>query len=137
MPGTVVLTRIELMFKFFIRDGIRYWIHYYTNRPLSGSLLIPIILERSYLFLIFIGMIIFTVQNIFSRNKDTVFFYVLFLTIFYFAFLSKNVKMNNSLWFNIFWCQVQIGERIWRVGHYNPVKLPVYSWQYFSYIPLK
>jgi len=89
MPGAALITRLDFMFKFFIRDGIRYWIHYYTNGSINGLLLIPVILERGFLFLVFVGMLIFTVQSFLIKNRNTFpFFSLLFLVILYFGFLT-------------------------------------------------
>lgn len=88
MPYTAIITRIELMFKFFIRDGIRYWIHYY-GKSTQGLWLIPVITERIILFGIFMGMILSFIHGVISHNKYMpIFLNVAFFVLIYFAALT-------------------------------------------------
>lgn len=88
MPGAAVITRIELMFKFFVRDGIRYWLYFY-NYKLSGWALLPVVTEKLILFVVFVGMLISVFRVFVLRNKNEVLFAnTLFWIILYFAFLT-------------------------------------------------
>lgn len=88
MPGAAVITRVELMFKFFVRDGIRYWLHFY-DQELGGWALVSVIVEKSILFIIFLSMIISVFHGFMSRNKEEILYInVLFWVLLYFAFLT-------------------------------------------------
>lgn len=87
-PITAAITRIELMFKFFIRDGIRYWFHYYNLREGWGTMA-PIIIERLILLIIFAGLAITTISGVLSRDwNDALVPITMFLIIGYFDLLT-------------------------------------------------
>ena len=82
-PAGLIAVRSILGFKFFVRDGIRYWF--------DGERLILILAERIFLFIIFLGMVasfsLFFRQDF--RKKSLLFF--LLLIIFYFTALTGAV----------------------------------------------
>ncbi|MEK7536897.1 MAG: glycosyltransferase family 39 protein [Patescibacteria group bacterium] len=83
-PLGLLATRGILGFKFFVRDGIRYW--------LEQDEFSLILIERISLFVIFAGMI-FYLSSFFRRNsqdKELILFFA--LLIFYFAALSGAVS---------------------------------------------
>lgn len=96
-PSSLLIVRTTQFFKFFIRDGIHYWFN--TSLPsLQISLdfiksitpmLFLVILERFFLFILFLGMVIATISSLWEKDKDKKSMIgFLILVIFYFAALS-------------------------------------------------
>ncbi|MBI2053856.1 MAG: glycosyltransferase family 39 protein [Candidatus Staskawiczbacteria bacterium] len=82
-PFGLLAVRSILGFKFFVRDGIRYWFDEVNFNF--------VLLERVFLFTIFLGMI-FSLFMLFRKDfheKSLLFF--LFIVIFYFATLTGAV----------------------------------------------
>jgi len=84
-PMALIETRAEQFFKFFTRDGIRYWIEHYGIDTYSGWALIPIIAERAVLLLFTFGFFLYSF-SMFMRKNITMTFMA--LTVLYFAALS-------------------------------------------------
>ena len=92
------------MFKFFVRDGIRYWYNDFapnvkTNIGLgdiknillfrnTSPLVYVMILERVFLFALFIGMLFAVFKSFYQENKKRIIIFCLALVIFYFAALT-------------------------------------------------
>ena len=79
-PAGLVFLKVIQGFKFFIRDGIRYWLE---QRGLG-----LVLTERAFLFVIFLGMIA-SLSSFLKKdfpNRPYHFFFI--LIIFYFAFLT-------------------------------------------------
>lgn len=84
-PWALLETRAIQFFKFFTRDGIRYWIEHYGVDTYSGWALIPIISERALLLLFTIGFFFYAIREFLVKNLTAT---ALVLIVMYFAALS-------------------------------------------------
>ncbi len=96
-PSSLLIVRGIQFFKFFIRDGIHYWFD--TPLPLPQvsvdfiksitPMLALVMLERLFLFILFLGMIVTAISSFWERDKyKKSMIGFLILIIFYFAALS-------------------------------------------------
>lgn len=84
-PWALVEVRAVQFFKFFTRDGIRYWIEHYGVDTYAGWALVPIILERIVLLFFTIGFFWYAISAFLKKNLATT---TLVLVVMYFAVLS-------------------------------------------------
>jgi hypothetical protein len=81
----LIETRALQFFKFFTRDGIRYWLEHYSVDTYGGWALVPIIFERAVMFLFSLGFFWYAAHAFFSKNLPG---FALCLIVLYFAALS-------------------------------------------------
>lgn len=84
-PLALVETRAVQFFKFFTRDGIRYWLEHYGVDTYAGWALVPIIFERAILLLFTAGFFFYAIREFFAKNLTGT---TLVLIVMYFAALS-------------------------------------------------
>ena len=84
-PWALIKTRAVQFFKFFTRDGIRYWLERYGIDTYSGWALVPIIAERAALLILTLGFFFYAVREFFRKNLPAT---ALTLIVMYFAVLS-------------------------------------------------
>ncbi len=90
---SLLVTRANLFFKFFVRDGIHYWASQcrsclFLKFPSPILSAVPIYLERSILGILFLGFLAFSWQSLRSKNNAQVF---ISLVVVYFALLTGAV----------------------------------------------
>lgn len=84
-PWAFVETRAVQFFKFFTRDGIRYWIEHYGVDTYHGWALVPIIFERILLLGFTVGFFWYALMAFLKKNLAVT---TLVVVVMYFAVLS-------------------------------------------------
>lgn len=103
-PAGLVVVRSTLFFKFFIRDGIRYWYNDFAPNVKTNigagdiknillfhntsPLVYVLILERVFLFILFIGMLFAIFKSFYQEKQKRIIIFCFALVIFYFAALT-------------------------------------------------
>jgi 4-amino-4-deoxy-L-arabinose transferase-like glycosyltransferase len=67
-PVALIETRAVQFFKFFVRDGIRYWIERYGIDTQSGWGFVAVVFERCVLFVIMLGFFYASVRAFLEKN---------------------------------------------------------------------
>ncbi len=90
-PVGLVAVRSGLLFKFFVRDGIRYWYNDFAPNAktnMGSPLFYLLILERVFLFALFIGMLFAIPRSFYQEKQQKIMIFCFALVIFYFAALT-------------------------------------------------
>jgi 4-amino-4-deoxy-L-arabinose transferase-like glycosyltransferase len=84
-PIALIETRFIQFFKFFVRDGIRYWIERYGIDTAHGAGFAAVVAERVILFVIMIGFFYTSVRALLSKNIPVL---AMTFVVLYFAVLT-------------------------------------------------